>query len=367
MSSFLQHVRYAARQLRKNPGFTAVTVLTLGIGIGSSAAIFSLLDTFWLRPMAIPQQQQIVRLFSTTQQEQQGFFSYGEYQAMAHSTQSLKSLVAIGRRGTSIPRPDGTLESREVDVVSGNFFDALGVKPLLGRVFTSSDRQLIQNTPVVVLGHSFWLHHFNGDPSVVGHTITLVRGDNKLPALILGVLPPSFREIDNGSDRDLWMPTETWYMIAGPKESRAWDFRWFNLLGRLAPGAGVTEAQNELRSVARSFELSHPESNRNRSIGVVSDLHYRLQNAGIHRCTALSCRRSSGGALRRERRQPAAFPRTGTRQRRSHSRCTGRNAQARCSRNRSSRICCSPSWRWRPASALIWQSPLACHSFCRAC
>ena len=280
MSSFLQHVRYAARQLRKNPGFTAVTVLTLGVGIGASAAIFSLLDAFWLRPMAIPQQQQIVRLFSTTQQEQQGLFSYGEYQAIAHSTQSLKSLVAIGRRGTSIPRPDGTLESREVDVVSGNFFDALGVKPLLGRVFTSSDRQLIQNTPVVVLGHSFWQHHFNGDASVVGHTITLVRGDNKLPALILGVLPPSFREIDNGSDRDLWMPTETWYMIAGPKESRAWDFRWFNLLGRLAPGAGVTEAQNELRSVARSFELSHPESNRNRSISVVSDLHYRLQNAG---------------------------------------------------------------------------------------
>lgn len=280
MSSFLQHVRYAARQLRKNPGFTAVTVLTLGVGIGASAAIFSLLDAFWLRPMAIPQQQQIVRLFSTTQQEQQGFFSYGEYQAIAHSTQSLKSLVAIGRRGTSIPRPDGTLESREVDVVSGNFFDALGVKPLLGRVFTSSDRQLIQNTPVVVLGHSFWQHHFNGDASVVGHTITLVRGDNKLPALILGVLPPSFREIDNGSDRDLWMPTETWYMIAGAKESRAWDFRWFNLLGRLAPGAGVSEAQNELRSLARSFELSHPESNRNRSISVVSDLHYRLQNAG---------------------------------------------------------------------------------------
>ncbi len=273
-------MRYAARQLRKNPGFTAVTVLTLGIGIGASAAIFSLLDAFWLRPMAIPQQQQIVRLFSTTQQEQQGFFSYGEYQAIARSTQSLKSLVAIGRRGTSIPRPDGTLESREVDVVSGNFFEALGVKPLLGRVFTSTDRQLIQNTPVVVLGHSFWQHHFNGDASVVGHTITLVRGDNKLPALILGVLPPSFREIDNGSDRDLWMPTETWYMIAGPKESRAWDFGWFNLLGRLAPGAGVTEAQNELRSVARSFELSHPESNRNRSISVVSDLHYRLQNAG---------------------------------------------------------------------------------------
>ncbi len=280
MTSFLQHVRYAARQLRKHAGFTAVTVLTLGIGIGSSAAIFSLIDTFWLRPMAVSHPQNIVRLFETTQQEPQGLFSLGEYDAIARSTRSLESVVAIGRRGAGIPRPDGTIETRNIDVVSANFFDALGVKPLLGRVFSSRDQQLIQNTPVVVLGHSFWQHHFNGDSHVVGQTITLVRGENKVPALILGVLPPSFREVDNGNDRDLWMPVETFYMVAGPKESRAWDYRWFNLLGRLATGASVAEAQNEMRSIARSLELSHPDSNRAHSIGLVSDLQYRLQTAG---------------------------------------------------------------------------------------
>ncbi|HEY1535412.1 MAG TPA: ABC transporter permease, partial [Polyangiaceae bacterium] len=185
MPSFLQHVRYAARRLRKNPGYAAVTVLTLGIGIGASAAIFSLIDTFWLRPMAVAHPQNIVRLFETTQQEPQGLFSSGEYDAIAHNSRSLESVVAIGRRGATIPRSDGTLEAREVNVVSANFFESLGVKPLLGRVFISGDQQLLQNTPVVVLGHSFWQHHFSGDPHVVGQTMTLIRGDNKVAALIL--------------------------------------------------------------------------------------------------------------------------------------------------------------------------------------
>jgi putative ABC transport system permease protein len=139
---------------------------------------------------------------------------------------------------------------------------------------------LLENTPVVVLGYSFWRRHFSGDPSVVGKSITLVRGDFRMPAEILGVLPPSFREVDNGADRDLWMPPQTWLMIAGPKESTAWDFRWFNVLGRLAPGASVPRAQSELRTVARSLELSHPASNRDRAMDVMSDLHYRLGNAG---------------------------------------------------------------------------------------
>jgi putative ABC transport system permease protein len=275
--SFLQHVRYAARRLRKNPGFTAVTVLTLGIGIGASAAIFSLIDTFWLRPMAVPHPQNIVRLFETTQQEPHGLFSWGEYDAIAHNSRSLESVVAIGRRGATIPRGDGTFEARDINVVSSNFFEALGVEPLLGRVFTSSDDRLIQNTPVVVLGHTFWQNHFNGDPHVVGQTITLVRGDNKVPAQIVGVLPPSFREVDNGNDRDIWMPPTTWSMTAGPKDLAKWDFRWFNLLAR---ASSITDAPNEMSSIARSLELSHPDSNRAHSISVITDLRYRLQTAG---------------------------------------------------------------------------------------
>ena len=280
MSTLLQHVRYAARQLRKHPGFTAVTVLTLGIGIGASAAIFSLIDAFWLRPMAVPHSQQIVRLFSTTPEDPEGMFSFGEFNAIARGSRSLQSVAAIGRRGSSIPRPDGTIEALDVNIVSENFFDTLGVQPLVGRLFGPADAQLLQNTPVVVLGHSFWQKHFAGDPSVVGQTMPILRGDTKISALILGVLPPSFREIDNGNDRSLWFPPQTWSMSAGPNDLASWNFRWFNLLGRLATGAGVTEAQSEMRSTAASLALSHADSNRGRSIRVISDLSYRLQNAG---------------------------------------------------------------------------------------
>jgi len=278
--SWFRELRYALRRLGNAPGFTVTAVLTLAVGIGASAAIFSLIDAFWLRPLPVPQSQNIVRIFSTTQQQAQGMFSYSEYADIARDTRTLQSVVAIGRRGASIPRPDGTLEIRDVNVVSPNFFDALGIKPMLGRLFVPSDQPLLQNTAVIVLGYGFWQRHFSGDPSVIGKSLTLARGDLRIPAVILGVLPPSFREVDNGNDRDFWMPPQTWLMVAGPKESTAWDFRWFNLLGRLAPGASVREAQNELGTLARSLELSHPESNRDRSISVSSDLRYRLQNAG---------------------------------------------------------------------------------------
>jgi len=280
MFSLFHHLRYALRQLRKHPGFTATVVLTLGLGIGASAAIFSLIDAFWLRPLPVPHQQELVRIFSTTQQEQEGRFSFGEFQAIQQNVRSLKSVVAIGRRGTSTPRPDGSLQEVYINIVSDNFFDQLGVKPIVGRNFTSRDDAMLQNTPVAMLGYGFWQRQYAGDPSVIGKSITLVRNGRQMPVQIVGVLPNSFREVENGMDRDVWVPEQTWLMLAGPEEPRDWDFRWFNLIGRLAPGATVGEAQSELSSIARSLELSHPKENRNRSISVIGDLRYRLHNAG---------------------------------------------------------------------------------------
>jgi putative ABC transport system permease protein len=280
MPALFQDLRYALRQLHKHPGFTATVVLTLGLGIGASAAIFSLIDAFWLRPLAVPHQQDLVRVFSTTQQEAQGGFSFAEFQAIQQNVRSLKSLVAIGRRGSSMPRPDGSLQELYINIVSSNFFDQLGVEPVVGRNFTARDEAMLQTTPVVMLGYGFWQRQFAGDPAVVGKSLTLVRSGNHLPVQIVGVLPNAFREVENGMDRDVWVPEQTWLMLAGPKESRDWDFRWFTLLGRLAPGATVAQAQSELGSVARSLALSHPQENSNRSISVVGDLRYRLHNAG---------------------------------------------------------------------------------------
>jgi putative ABC transport system permease protein len=281
MNRLLQDLRYALRQLRRSPGFTVAAALTLALGLGASAAIFCLIDGLWLHPLRVPHPDELVRIFSTTEQEHEGTFTYGEYQAIAARATALKSVVAVGRRGSLMPRQDGTTALLLVNVVSSNFFDALGVRPIAGRVFTVNDADRLRTHPGVLLGYGFWQREFAGDPNVVGRQITLMRGEHNRNAVdIMGVLPPNFREIDNGLDRDLWMPTETWAAIAHPEELTSHEFRWFNVLGRLAPGATVTEANQQAATIAKALESADPKNNSGRGARAVSDFSYRMDRAG---------------------------------------------------------------------------------------
>ena len=179
MRSVLQDVRYALRQLRKAPGFTVTATLTLALGIGASSAIFCLLDQLWLHPMRVPHAGQLVRIFSTTQQDPEGMFTYSEYSALTQQTTALQGMVAIGRRGSIMPRADGTGALLSTNVVSSNFFDALGVRPVLGRTFTANDSDRLRVHPGVLLGYGFWAREFGGDKSIVGRQITLLRGKDQ--------------------------------------------------------------------------------------------------------------------------------------------------------------------------------------------
>src|SRR5579862_5686711 len=122
-------ISYAVRQLRRAPSFTLTAVLTLALGIGASSAIFCLIDARWLHPMRVPHPGELVRVFATTPQDTSGLFTYPEYQALAGRTSGLKSVIALGRRGSLTPRADGTSALLLTNVVSSNFLDALGVKP----------------------------------------------------------------------------------------------------------------------------------------------------------------------------------------------------------------------------------------------
>ena len=203
------------RQLRRAPSFTLTAVLTLALGIGASSAIFCLMDAHWLHPMHVPHTGELVRLFTTTPQDPEGLFTYPEYQQVAQNATALKSVVALGGRGSLMPRGDGTSALLLTNVVSTNFFQALGVKPILGRAFTPADADYMRTRPAVLLGYSFWKREFGGDPNIVGRKITLLRGkDHRNVVDVWGVLPPDFKEIDNGEDRDLWMAAETWAAVA---------------------------------------------------------------------------------------------------------------------------------------------------------
>jgi predicted permease len=283
----LRDLRYALCQLRKSPGFTLTAVLTLAMGLGASSAIFCLIDGLWLRPMHVPRQHELMRIFATTNQESEGCFNYSDSLAMAQRTTAFKGpfagVVAIGRRGSMMLNPDGTSTLLLTDVVSSNFFDVLGVRPLLGRAFTGNDAERLRAHPGVVLGYRFWQREYAGDPSIVGRQIALRHGKSNVSQVdVWGVLPPEFREIENGSDRDLWMPAEAWAAIVsdGDTELTSKSFRWFNLLGRLAPDATVAQANDQVAAVAGALAAADPANNRGRGARAVSDFRYRMSNAG---------------------------------------------------------------------------------------
>ena len=281
MTGPMQDLRYALRQLRRAPGFTVAAVLTLALGLGASSAIFCLMDGLWLHPLRVPHSGELVRIFATTQQNPEDEFTWSEYQTVAARTAALKSVIAIGGRGSLMPRADGTAALLLTNVVSSNFFESLGVKAMLGRAFTSSDAATLRTHPGVVLGYAFWQREFSGDPHVVGRQITLLRGEhNRNSVEIWGVLPPSFREIDNGLDRDLWMPAETWAALGRGQDLTSRDFRWFRLLGRLAPGATVAQVNQQVAVTARALESADPQANHGRGARAVSDFSYRIDQAG---------------------------------------------------------------------------------------
>jgi predicted permease len=285
MGALLNDLRYTLRQLRNSAGFTITAVLTLALGLGASTAIFCLMDGLWMHPMHIPHPGQIVRVFATTAQDQEGLFTYTEYQSFAQRMTAFRGndsgLVAIGGRGSLMPRPDGTSTMLFTNVVSSNFFTVLGVRPLLGRLFTAQDAERMRTHPGVVLGYTCWQKYFAADPQIVGRRIPLRHGKGQISQVdVWGVLPSSFREIDPNSDRDLWMPAETWAAVVDPAELTSPSFRWFNLLGRLAPGATAAHANDQAAAVAGALEAADPANNHGRGARAVSDFRYRLSQAG---------------------------------------------------------------------------------------
>jgi putative ABC transport system permease protein len=271
----ISDLRYALRTLRSRPGFTAVAVVSLALGIGANTAIFSLVDGLWTRPLAVPHPAAIVRVFSVTSQEPEGAFSYPEYLALSANTSALRALAAVGARGAIVPSPDGTSELHTVNVVSANFFEVLGLKPLAGRLFGTADPDA-----VVVLGHSFWKRRYGGDLSIVGRQIELLRGAQSSLFTVVGVLPATFRALDNGADRDLWLPPQSWERLAGRGDFESRDFRWFRVIGRLTSGAPAASASAQAQAVALRLAADWPASNRGRGARVISDSQYRLQRAG---------------------------------------------------------------------------------------
>jgi predicted permease len=240
MRSLWQDLRYSARILLKNPGFTLVAVLTLALGIGANTAIFSLIDTVLLKTLPVKNPEQLVTLTSVRSAGKQRIpFSYPNFHDLRERNQVFKEIFAFDGLALNLSE-GGQTERVSGQLVSGNFFSGLGVKPFLGRVFSADDDKLPGAHPLAILGHKFWQRRLASDPNVIGRTIQL----NGYPFTVVGISPPGFFGVEVGSAPEVWVPFMMQPQLSnGDDRLRMRGVLRIGIMARLNPGVSVRQAQ----------------------------------------------------------------------------------------------------------------------------
>jgi predicted permease len=265
MRTFWQDVRYAMRVLAKNPGFALAAVLTLALGIGANAAVFSVVNALILRPLPVERPQELAFLENARYGPSQSFPNYKDLRDRNHTLTGL-----FGYR--TAPMELETSNSAERIwgyLATGNYFDVLGLRPALGHFFTQSDDVHPGASPYAVLSYSAWQSRFGADPAIVGKTIHI----NRLPYTVFAVAPPGFHGTEIFYWPDVWVP-----MTMEPRvESRDWleDRSTWNtfVVGRLKPNVSPAQAEADLNALAPEMIRQFPSEN--------DGLHFKLTKPGM--------------------------------------------------------------------------------------
>ena len=256
MTTLLQDLRFALRQLRKSPGFTITAVLTLTLAIGANALVFGVLNALILRPLNVPQAES---LFIIQHGSDVGAHSYPDYLDLRRRNRSFDDIAAwaISQAGLDTGKDPSNVWEYET---SGNYFDALRIQPYLGRFFHASDEHGPNSAPYVVLSYAYWHSHFHDDRGVVGRVVRL----NKHPITILGVAPPGFQGTVMFFASDIFVPIVNHEQLSGEKVLDARADHWmFELVGRLKPGVTPAQATADLNSVDSYLKKSYPKEEGN--------------------------------------------------------------------------------------------------------
>jgi len=259
MDALWQDVRYGVRNLRGSPGFTAVAVATLAIGIGVNSAIFTVIEAVLLRPLPVSDPDALVMIWenNVVRGRDRNVVNPANFLAWRERNGVFAEMAGFSRWDTSLTGL-GDPERLEIEAVTGNFFHTLGVGAALGRVLTEEDGR--PGAPdVALLSHATWRRRFAGDPKVVGRTITL----NDHPATVVGVLPAVFDLMPNA---ELYLP---FTIDEGWRSSRG---RWLMSVARLKPGVSVAQAQAEMSRLAANLARERPDFNSGWS-ATVAPLH----------------------------------------------------------------------------------------------
>jgi predicted permease len=254
MGAFIQDVRYSLRQLRKNPGFTAVAVVTLALGIGVNTVIFSVVNGVLLSPLPFPKPDDLVTLHENKPNFEGGSLSYPNFRDWQKSNRTFASM-AISRPYAFSMTGTGEAEQVTGDFVSSDFFPILGVNPVLGRTFAQGEDE-VGAGPVVLISTGLWRRKFSEAADILGKSVTL-DGKNYT---IVGVMPASFRLLIPGfSDGDIYVPIGQWNNPILLKRGAGLGIHG---IGRLKPGASVERARADMQTVAQNLAAASPDSDQ---------------------------------------------------------------------------------------------------------
>ena len=247
MDILRQDLAYALRRLRQAPGFTAVAVATLALGIGANGAIFSVVNAVLLRPLPFEEPERLVRVSQTWKGRSTGVYSPQNFLDVEAAARSFESLAAFDSGGVTLTGR-GQPSRLEGTAVSATFFDTLRARPAYGRTFAPGENEPGHNK-VAVLGHALWRARFAADPAVVGETVQL----NREPYTIVGVAPPGFSFPDR---TEIWTAME--YDTRFRTQSRgAW---YLGAIGRLKPGVTLDHAQQEVATIHARLARAYPDA-----------------------------------------------------------------------------------------------------------
>ncbi len=256
----LQDLKYAGRTMAANPGFTAVAILSLALGIGANTAIFSVWNRVLMAALPVQAPEQLVMLTDPnssgvqvgSSDGERGLMTYAEFEQIRDQAQGFASVMAsessLGRWPLRVG--DGAWTEVRGRMVSGRYFAVLGVPAAIGRTFSADDDR--QVAPHAVISHQFWQRSFGGDPGVLGKAITV----RKAALTIIGVMPAGFTGETSGDQPDLWTPLRMQSGIS-PGSDRLRDagtekIMWLHVFGRLAPGVSIAQASASANAIFKN-------------------------------------------------------------------------------------------------------------------
>jgi putative ABC transport system permease protein len=270
METLWQDLRFGARMLRKQPGFSLIAVVTVALGIGANTAIFTVVNALLLRPLPYPEAERLAIVDTTVRRDRVEVrrTSYPDFVSWRDQNTVFEQIAA--RNGTSFSLMGGGEPERvNGELVSASYFSLLGAQAALGRTFLPEEDLIPDAHRVAVIGHGLWRRRFGGIPTLIGQTIQLSDGNYT----VVGIMPEGFRGISDQAE--LWLPMMMNSAVRPGQDLQVRDQRWLSTIARLKSGVSLQQAQAEMDAITRRLEQNYPDTNANRG-ALVTPLHEQL-------------------------------------------------------------------------------------------